>query len=114
MSQTPTSAHLIAFSHLLARDKEAGSLNTRDLQAVALMVAQGVPLTVGQIAALLTISSPTCSRLLHKLVRRGLLRHAATSPLDRRLVRLEPTPAGCALDRRVNAHYHAAAPANAA
>lgn len=113
MSASPTSAHLIAFTSLLAADEEAGKLNTRDLQVLALLVAGAAPLTVGQVAEALAISSSHCGRLIDRLVQRGLL-DRMHSPTDRRICRLVPTKAGRALDKRVSAHYHAANPATAA
>lgn len=110
---TPTSAHLIALSHMLAMDPEAGTLNTRDLQIVALLVAHKHKLPVGQIAEMLKISSSHCSRLTDRLVERGFLARSAHHA-DRRIVLLQPTKAGRALDTRVSRAYWSAADATAA
>ena len=109
-----TSKHLIAFSHLLAKDHVAGSLNFRELQIIALVNAWSkTPLSVGGIAEALNISSPAISRHVQKLVSRGLLQRDAIDS-DRRLVLLNVTAAGRALDERVKKHYATSAPAAAA
>jgi DNA-binding MarR family transcriptional regulator len=104
-----TTTHLAAFSSLLAHDEEAGLLHMRDLQIIALLVAHNVPLAVGAVATLLSISSSHVSRVTDKLVGRGLLMRAA-SLNDRRIALLEPTAAGRALDERVRAHFRSATP----
>lgn len=109
MSASATTSHLAAFSSLLAHDQEAGALHMRDLQIIALLVAEGTPLSVGAIAALLSISSSHVSRVTDKLVGRGLLARAP-SPTDRRIALVIPTEAGRALDDRIRSHFHATGP----
>ena len=109
----PAVEHLTAFSALLALDEEAGALHMRDLQIIALLVAQGTPLAVGMVATMLGISSPHVSRMADKLVLRGLLARIE-SPTDRRIALLEPTPAGHALDARVHTFYASTMPKPAA
>jgi DNA-binding MarR family transcriptional regulator len=101
--------HLAAFSTLLAGDKDAARLHMRDLQVIALLVAHGVPLPIGSVATMLSISGPYVSRIADKLVGRALLTRTA-SEHDRRIALLAPTPAGRALDERVRAHYATATP----
>lgn len=103
-----TASHLAAFSHLLANDSVAGKLHMRDLQVIALVVDRGQPMTVGEIAGTLSVTSPYISRLVEKLVTQGLLKRT-TRASDRRLVLLDATPAARALDERVRQQFAAAA-----
>jgi DNA-binding MarR family transcriptional regulator len=103
----PVTGHLTAFSHLLAQDQDASKLHMRDLQVIALLVANDTPMSVGQVAKQLTISTSHCSRVVDKLVLRKLLRRT-DSMTDRRIAYLAPTPEARALDERVRAHFQAA------
>ena len=107
--QLPAHAHLAAFSALLARDEIAGQLHMRDLQIIALLIAHDTPMTIGTVAALLSVSPPHVSRISDKLVTRGLLVRTHSAE-DRRLALLAPTAEGRALDERVRAHFANALP----
>lgn len=115
---TNTLAHLTAFSSMLARDEETAKLNLRDLQIVALLVAHKTPLTFGTIATMLSLSPSHVSRVGEKLVAAGFVvrrrADAEENPADRRVVMLEATATGIALDVRVRKHFRAAAPKTAA
>jgi DNA-binding MarR family transcriptional regulator len=108
MASLHAHGHLAAFSSLLAHDPDASKLHMRDLQVIALLVAHDVPLSIGAIATMLSVSSPHISRVCDRLVTRDLLVRNE-SPTDRRIALLTPTPAGRALDERVARHYQSSA-----
>lgn len=99
------SAHLAAFSTMLARDRDTAQLHIRDLQVIAFLVSQGIPVSVGVVAAQLGLSSPSVSRIAVKLASLKLITRAE-HPDDLRITLLEPTLAGRALDDRVRANFH--------
>jgi DNA-binding MarR family transcriptional regulator len=99
--------HLQAFSSLLAQDRDAKTLNNRDLQIIGTLVAHGMPLSVSAISSLLSVSAPQVSRITDRLSERGFLERVYDKA-DRRLVLYAPTPAGLALDGRVRGHFEAA------
>ena len=97
-------AHLAAFSSLLARDKDAGRLNTRHVQLVCLLCAQDGPVTVGHVATMAALPSWSVSRLADKLIDHGLITRTRDTHDDRRVF-LAPTAEGRALDARVREHF---------
>lgn len=103
-----TSAHLIAFTSMLARDRDASQLNLRDLQIIALLVSKAEPLSVSAIATLISISNPQVSRITKKLTLRHLLKRNHEGD-DWRLALYEPTAEARALDARVRGHFDATA-----
>lgn len=108
MTVLSTQSHLAAFSALLAHDAQAGRLNMRDLQVLALVVSNREPIGVGEMATMLSISPPAASRIANKLVDRGLLRRFGI-PTDRRIALLEPTPEGHALNDQVRSYFESSA-----
>jgi DNA-binding MarR family transcriptional regulator len=106
----PSAAHLAAFASMLSGDEDTSAMHLRELQIIALLVAHEVPLSVGMVATMLSISQSHISRVADKLVIRKLIVRVE-SPTDRRIVLLEPTPAGRSLDAQVRAHYRSAQPA---
>lgn len=111
---TNTPGHLVAFSSMLARDADTAKLNMRDLQVMALLVAHKTPLTFGSIATMLSLSPSYVSRVGEKLVLAGFVVRREDNPTDRRVVMLEATPTGIALDVRVRKHFRATTPKTAA
>jgi DNA-binding MarR family transcriptional regulator len=107
VARRPTAQHLAAFSSLLASDNEAGKLNQRDLQLLALLVVHDTPMSVGQIATMVSLSPSHAGRVIDKLVTRKLIERI--SGADRRTAQLRPTAAGRALDARVRRHFEASA-----
>ena len=99
-------AHLAAFSSLLARDEDAGRLNTRHVQLVSEICAHA-PISIGELAIKSHLSPSQTSRLVDFLTERGFISRTV-NPSNRRISLLEPTPAGRALDSRVRAHFVAA------
>lgn len=95
--------HFAALTSLLASDVDAGRLHTQHLRLLAVICAADEPPSLGQVAALAGISSPTASRLIRRLIERGFVLRSLDVD-DWRTVSLTPTQAGRALDARVQAH----------
>lgn len=106
---TRVATHLAAFSTMLAHDADAGKLNQRDLQLLALLCAHENPLSVGQMATMIGLSSSHAGRVVDKLTLRGFVTRGRDTANDRRVVMVEPTAAGRALDARVRQHFERSA-----
>lgn len=81
--------------HLLRRirrgDEEVG-LSAPRLSALSVVVYRG-PISVTELAKAESVTAPTMTRLVHALVRAGLVDKCAAES-DNRVVLLRPTPAG--------------------
>lgn len=99
---------MAAFSSLLAHDAQAGRLNMRDLQVLALLAQNDEAVGLAEMAVTLSVSPAVASRIATKLVDRGLIIRF-DNPTNRRASLLEPTPAGRALDAKVRAYYESSA-----
>ena len=76
----------------LRREDDASGVSAPRLSALSVVVFGG-PLTIGELAAAEQVRVPTMSRLVATLVTDGLVRRVLDSS-DRRVVRVEATPAG--------------------
>ena len=101
-ADTPDSADLAnALRFLIARlarqQRRAAALEPHDLTASRLAALASVarlgPLTLGELAAVEGVQSPTMTRVVAKLEELGLLQRAE-DPSDRRVTRLAVTPGG--------------------
>lgn len=108
-----TSTHLWAFSALLASDPEAGKLNLRHLQLLALIVEHGQPLSRVDAAAVLECSPGIITRTADRLVEIGFLTRTDSAD-DRRVSEMEATPLGRAVNERVRSYFEHARPKIAA
>jgi DNA-binding MarR family transcriptional regulator len=100
---TSIAPHLAALSALIAQDAEAGQVNTRQLQLLALLSSETEPMTIVAAATRLGVSQSRMSRVASALVDKGLV----TSTEDRycrRAVLLRPTRIGRDLDSRVRGY----------
>jgi DNA-binding MarR family transcriptional regulator len=101
MRRTVTRApHLLAFTSLLAADPQTRDISMRHLQMLAVICQHDGPLSVGELAALLDLSSSVTSRALDRLVAHKLI-DRVEHPDDRRITAITATIAGHALDARV-------------
>lgn len=91
------------------RQQDEGELTATLRSALATIDRQG-PLTLGELAVAEHVAPPTVTKVVGKLEERGLIERAADD-VDRRVVRVEVTPAGRRLldvDRRRRATWLAA------
>jgi DNA-binding MarR family transcriptional regulator len=106
-------ALLTAHARLLRRfaGEDWEELSMREYDVLYTLAKQPEPLRIGDLGESVLLSQPGLSRLVDRLVQRGLVERAA-DPADGRSVRIRLTPAGAACQKAVG-RRHARAVAQA-
>lgn len=94
-------------TYLAVRHEGSGVLARLDLsfsEFIAMELCSEVPARVSEIAETIGITSAGATELIDRLERRRLVRRTA-EPRDRRVVLIEPTPAGEQLFRRAKSAF---------
>ncbi len=84
---------LVAITSRAIEDVSAGELTFQQWRVLVVLGGVDDGMRVSDVARRITASGPSTSRIVHRLVRRGLvIQHG--DPVDRRAVRLRLSPAG--------------------